>query len=65
MVEALPQLLASIYPKSLECNGGSSTQAPIPYLPPNPAAFQKAHQMMSPSPEMLKTTSIGYVHSLP
>lgn len=34
----------------------------LPFLSPNPAAFQKACQMMTLPPEMLKTTPRGYLN---
>lgn len=57
-VAALPQ--ASIYPKSLECLGGTSIPSPLPwsYLTPD-SALEKALQTMTPPSEVLKTTPTG------
>lgn len=52
-----------IHPKSLECSGGSSIPSPLPwsYLSPD-STPEKTHQMMTPSPEMLKTTPTGHLN---
>lgn len=34
----------------LGCYGGGSTQVPLSHLPPNPAASQNTHLMMTPNP---------------